>query len=339
MRITLLDDSIPFDGYTPANQPLGGGEKAFATIAGAFARRGHDVQVFNHCRYPMVIEGAEWKGWEVPRPSQTDVLIAFRKPALLSGVRSAKTRLLWLTAPGRSLETKAARELLDSHAPTLVFQGVAHRQSWTGKTAAALINPGVRIEYLEDAPSIPAEKPRAIVTTHPLHGLDWALDLWTGRIHKYCPEAELYVYSAVLAKAAEGGEVAEAIRPIFAKAQAAARHNVIVRKPQGDTAMAADYRQARVHLYPGNADDMICSTLMETQACGVPAVGRPLGAVRERLRDGGSGYAVPDDEAFVNVTLRLLTDDQLFWSMNQEGRMAARDRTWDVATADFEALF
>ena len=42
--------SIPFDGYASTSRPLGGAEKAFASLAGALARRGHDVHVYNRAR-------------------------------------------------------------------------------------------------------------------------------------------------------------------------------------------------------------------------------------------------------------------------------------------------
>ena len=41
MLVTLVDDSIPFNGMTPAYQPIGGAEKAFASLPAALARQGH----------------------------------------------------------------------------------------------------------------------------------------------------------------------------------------------------------------------------------------------------------------------------------------------------------
>ena len=57
MHITLVDDSIPFDGYSASSRALGGAEKAFASLPGALARRGHTVAVFNRCRWSMYVEG------------------------------------------------------------------------------------------------------------------------------------------------------------------------------------------------------------------------------------------------------------------------------------------
>ena len=163
MRITLIDDSIPFDGYTPGGQPLGGAEKAFASLPGALARRGHQVQVFNHCRFRMTIEGAQWETWEAQRPLQTDVLIAFRKPALLREVRQASRRILWLTAPAGYLKHPANMQALEDTQPALVFLGAGHHATWPGgKQRAAVIAPGVRFDYLAEEPTAPAAPPRAV---------------------------------------------------------------------------------------------------------------------------------------------------------------------------------
>lgn len=340
MRIILVDDSIPFDGYTPGGQPLGGAEKAFASLPGALVRRGHQVTVFNRCRYRMTIEGAQWETWEAQRPLQADVLIAFRKPSLLREIRQVRKRLLWLTAPAGYLAHPQCRDVLDETKPTLVFLGPTHHASWSGgPLRAAVVPPGLRRDYMADAPASLALPPRAVVTTHPSHGLDWLLRLWVERIRPEMPQAELHVYSMVLDKGQLGGEVPDALRPLLAQAVAAREHGVVVLRPKGDMGMAEDYRSARLHLYPGHADDMGCFTLMESQACGLPAVARPLGAACERLRDGQTGWVVPDDDAFVNVTLRIMRDDEVFWNLNRDARLHQAARSWDVAAAEFESLF
>jgi hypothetical protein len=338
MHITLVDDSIPFDGFSPANRPLGGAEKAFASLAGALVRRGHDLYVHNRARYPMTIEGAHWETLDKPFPAQTDALIAFRKPSLLGSVRLAGKRILWATASGRQLEP--ARKALESFQPQMVFQGVTQAEGWrvSADLPLHIIAPGLRNEFTGDAVTELTEPPTAVVTTHPAHGLSWLLDLWGDRIRPLAPTARLVVVSAVLDKGQGGIEIPEDIRPILAKAQAAAAHGVEIMAPQSDPGMAWLYRSARVHLYPGHADDMVCWTLMESQACGLPAVARGLGAVRERIRDGQTGQVVPDDAAFANVAARLLTDDGMFWSMNRDARLLQRERNWDVVAAEFDTL-
>ncbi|MBY0431549.1 MAG: glycosyltransferase [Rhodospirillales bacterium] len=341
MRITLIDDSIPFDGYTPTGNPLGGAEKAFASLPGALVRRGHQVTVFNRCRFRMTIEGAQWEPWETERPAETDILIAYRKPGLLGGVRGAGKRLLWVSAAPRYLGSAAAKKALDQFKPIVVLIGRTQHQAWSAPSAvrAVVIAPGLRYEYMAEQAATPMAPPRAIVTTHPLHGLDWLLTLWSRDIHPKVPAAQLHIYSNVLDRGAQGGEVPEEVRPVLAQALAVRDRGVVIVPPKGDFAMAGDYRQARAHLYPGHAEDMGCFTLIESQSCGVPAVVRPLGAAPERIRNGETGNAAPDDAAFANLTIRLLTDDGAFWGMNREAALHQRQRGWDQVAAEFEAVF
>ncbi len=339
MHITLVDDSIPFDGFTPAARPLGGAERAFAGLAAALARRGHDVRAYNRARYAMVIEGVRWETLDEPFPAQTDGLIAFRKPALLGSVRLAGKRLFWATQSGPRLAHE--RAVLEGYAPVqILLCGVAQTQGLgeTGGLPMRLVAPGLRADYLDDRPTQLAEAPTALVTTHPLHGLETLLELWGGRIQPQVAAARLLVVSAGLARGAAGEDMPEGYAPLLAKAQALAGRGVEIMAPLGDAGMAELYRTARLHLYPGHAEDMVCWTLRDSQACGLPAVTYGLGGIREAVRDGQTAQVVPDLDAVVNLTVRLLTDDDSFWSMSRDARLLQRERSWDVAAQEVEAL-
>ena len=146
MDILLVDDSIPFDGYTPSNQPLGGVEKAFARLPLALRRRGHKVRVINRCAFPIEIEDVPWQPWDTTPPDECDVLIAHRKPALLDfPVRAAK-RILWLGAPAGAIRQDANQEILARHSDApIVFNGAAHHVGCPIDLAnrAVTIEPGV----------------------------------------------------------------------------------------------------------------------------------------------------------------------------------------------------
>ena len=339
MRIVMVDDSVPFDGYTSGHQPLGGAEKAFASLASALAMKGHEVRAFNRCRFKMTIEGAKWEPWDNPRPFDTDLLIAWRKLGLLTSVRQAAKRLLWVAASPGYLERPSNREMIESTGAKLVFQSKAQLagfKSWKG-ASGAVIAPGVRSEYQDDAAIQPVSPPLAVCTTHPLHGLDWLLDLWP-KVRAKVPEARLALYSAALDKGRQGAEVAPEIRPILAKALGLEHQGVVIECPLGDHDMPGVWRQSRVHLFPGHADDWLATTLSESQASGIPAVARPLGAAPERLQDGQTGQLVPDADAFANVAAEIMSNDQLFWSMSRDAKIHQAGRGWDVAAAEIEAL-
>ena len=175
--------------------------------------------------------------------------------------------------------------------------------------------------------------PHAVVTTHPLHGLSKILELWRDRIHPAKADAKLTVYSAALAKGIDGEDVPEAIKPILDLVKSCAAANVEVSAPKGDSAMADTYRRSRVHLYPGHAKDFACWTLRDSQAAGLPAVAHGLGGLEDVVDNGQTGFIVPDDDAFANVALQILTDDGVYQSLNQAASAVERRRTW-VTAAD-----
>jgi hypothetical protein len=339
MHITLVDDSIPFDGYTASARPLGGAEKAFAALPGALSRRGHSVAVFNRCRWSMFIEGAQWETFEGRKPLTTDVLIALRKPPLLEFVRQARKRVLWHTSPGRFLDRKPTRRLLDDHRPLVLLCSQAQATDWQARgLAVGLLPPALKSDFLNPAQVEEAGPPRAIVTSHPAHGLDWLVDLWVDRIHPAVPQAELHIHSTGLANAAQGNGIEPELEPLALKVFAAKAQNVVVERPQGDHLMAQAFQQAAVHLYPGHPDDATAFTLMESQACGIPAVLRPLGAAPERVADGRSAYVAPDTDAFANLTTTLLGNADLRRSLGAEARALYAGRTWDAAALRLEAM-
>ncbi len=341
MHITFVDDSLAFDPVTPEARPLGGAEKAFAALPGALARRGHEVVVINRAPHPGTFAGAEWVGWEGARPARTDVLVAFRRAALLETVPEARHHALWVTSPAGYLNRPASQRPMDRVRPVVLMQGEAHRADWRPwrDFRTVVLAPGVNDVYRDEAPRVPADPPRAVVTTHPRHDLDWLLTLWTEVIRPRVPGAELQVVSAGLARGLAGETPDQTLAPLVERVRPLAPEGVVVLAPHADPGMAALYREARVHLYPGVESDMMAATLAESQATGLPAVARARGAAGERVRNGQTGYLVPDAEAFANVAVSVLTDESLFWSLSRDARMMQADRSWDRVAAEFERLW
>lgn len=333
MQITFLDDSFPYDGATPERQPLGGAERGLIGLAVAMAARGHQVSVINRCESAAEIDGVQWLPWDTPRPPETDVLVALRRPSLLGEIEAEK-RYLWAVGSAAGL----ARAELERHLPILLFRSSAQRQTWHEEgIACTVLEPGVAEAFRAPPENEPFEPPRVVVTTHPLAGLDGLLDAWVDGIYRKCPEASLHIHSMALARGASGGVVDDDIRPIFHRVRAAEPQNVIIERPGTEPQMAAAYRASRLHLYPAMADGADCATLADSQACGLPAVALDCAAVRERLANGETGFVVPDRDALVNVAVQIIQDGAVHQRL-REAALQRVKRSWDDAAADFEAL-
>jgi glycosyltransferase involved in cell wall biosynthesis len=343
MHILLIDDGIAFDGHAPDSRPLGGAEKAFARLAAALARRGHAVSAINRCAAQDTIEGVAWMPWETPRPSETEAVIAFRKARLLNEVADAPHRILWLWDSPASLADDAERMALAHHRPTLVFTGETHRKILKSELTSVVIVPGVGEAYrsvaANDSPPLVA-----LTTTHPAHGLQRIVRLWRDRIHPARPAAELHIYSAVLRRALDGGSLPDTLESVMDDVRAGRDEGISVRAPLADPGMAEVYGRARVHLYPIIKREMYASTLAESQAAGLPAVVRATGGataqILERVRNGGTGYFAPDDDAFVNLAQTMLEPEgAVYANVSRTAREEHAGRTWDAAAVEFEALF
>jgi glycosyltransferase involved in cell wall biosynthesis len=273
---------------------------------------------------------------------ETDVLIALHHPRLLDEVAQAKRKIFWVAGPARELDAPAAREALERHRPLLVFFSRPQYEAWTNTLGleAVVIEPGLASPYIEDAAMTPADAPVAVCTAHPLAGLDWLLKLWIERVRPEAATAELHVYSAMLDRAAAGGEVLPAVASVFARARDGAAHGVVIQRPQADPEMAQAYRRARVHLHPGSANEIYGFTLSESQAMGLPGVVRAANPiVVERIADGQTGVIAASDTAFVSAALNLLGDNLAFQRMSTNARMFKRGRSWAIAASEWESHF
>ncbi|MGB0697162.1 MAG: glycosyltransferase [Rhodospirillaceae bacterium] len=348
MRIALVEDGLSFDSASAAERPLGGPERALIGLADALALAGHSVKVYNRCAMAATLGKVDW----MPLPAdptkgakiEADVLVAWRKPALLAAAPkdAVGRRILWSMAAPEHLLGPDSRDLLEKFTPRLVYLSQAQRarSPFTGADAGVVVPPGVGKAFTaRPSPGMPPEgPPTAVITTHPMNGLDYALSAWANIIHPAVPEARLVIVSALLAQAAEGAELPSALSAVWQRTQDLADKGVEVHPPGDETTMADLYRQARVHLYPGHEDDMACWTLGESQACGLPAVVRPLGATEERISNGETGYVIPDAEAFGNVAVQLLSNDPVFQGQAEQAAQPHRRRSWIMAARDFELL-
>jgi hypothetical protein len=343
MNITMIDDSYAFDGASSSTRALGGAEKAFAHLATALAARGHDVTAINRCDYQSSVDGVLWVPFETPRPPESDVIVAFRKPELLGEFDDPGARsILWMWGSPKGLNQPVNQKILEKHDPAIVFVGTAQRRVWKSwrDFKEVTIAPGVAESYCDIFAEGEMPPPIAIVTTHPLHGLDTILRLWREGIHPENGKAELHIYSASLFKESVGPKLEE----IFKQVVAAGADKVIVKSPGSDSDMAAAYRKARVHFYPVIATEFYGLTLAESQAAGTPAViyasDGDASVIAERIGNGQTGHIAPDDDAFVNLALQLLADPSaMYQSLSRDAKTLQASRSWQNAAIEFEALW
>jgi len=333
MRIVMATEGPRIGAAGLADRPLGGVETAFALLAEAFARRGHDLEL----RAGDDPAEGSWAPL-APGGAPADLVIANRVPRLFRSLPAGR-RVLWLHNPAGYLRKPQHLLPLLAARPRIVTLGPSHAGTlpWVVPFTPVQIPLAVAPPFDTPPPERAPPPPVAIFTSNPLRGLDWLLELWSRRIRPAVPAAELHLYSGA---ATYGGDPRLAARaaPVLARAAAMAAEGVRLLAPLPRPALAARLCEARLMLYRGDSGETFCLALAEAQAAGLPAVVMPLGAVAERIADGATGVVARDDEAAAAAAIRLLTDDAAWQAMHRATLARGTGPSWDDIAARFEAL-
>jgi glycosyltransferase involved in cell wall biosynthesis len=338
-RIAIADDGIVFDGTTPEQGPLGGAESAVIGLAEALAARGHHVSVHNRTPAPRAHNGVEWQPLEAGLPERPDLYIANRGDKLIPLAPGARARSFWIHNPAGYLLKWRYLSKLARWRPTIVFSGASHASTYPrwAPGRRAIIPYGVADTFRGSSPR-PAPPPRAIFTSSPLRSLDWLLDLWSAEIRPRVPAAELHIFSGPATYGALGAAKAGKMLPVIERAAGMSDAGVVLRPPVAKAALAAELARMRLYLYRGDVGETFCLSAAEAQAMGLPGVVENIACMRERIRDGRTGFVVEGAEAFVAASVRLLTDDALWLAQHRNALSEQGGYGWNEAAAGFEQL-
>ena len=339
--IVLADDGIAFDGTTPAPGPLGGAESAVIELVDALARRGHRVRVCNMCERPLEHAGVRWTPLVEGLPATADLYIANRGNRLIPCMPGARRTVFWVHNPARYLLKLRNLWPLWRHRPAIVFAGRYHARTypaWAPAGDRRVIPYGIPEAFRDAEVAAGPPGPRAVFTSNPLRSLDWLLGQWAERIRPRVPGAELHVFSAPATYGARGAARAAAMGRVLDRARSLAEAGVVLRAPVAKGPLIGELRAARAMLYRGDPDETFCLAVGEAQAMGVPAVVQDRGSVAERVVDGETGTVAPDDAAFADAAVRLLTDDGLWRRQHDAAVARRRSWGWDDAARAFEEL-
>ena len=342
MLITFLDKSHIYDGSTINIKPLGGAEKSLIHLSEALANIGHVVRVYNNCVESKVINDVSWHQIKSIDANHSDVWIVHNDPRLFDLVSSNNKKILWLTSSGLKLARPENFLAAMKHKPTIIIQGENHINSIPDglkSLDASIIPSGHSLQFIKNEDLFPSVTPKALVTTHPLMGLDWIINLWVKHIHTKIPWAELHIYSYTLHKALSGKQVLDRYESILKLVENNLSYNIKVNLPKIDSEMVKEIRDMRVHLYPSHKFEVSAFSLSETQILGMPAVIRPLGAAVEKIFNGKTGFIANDEAQFVEYATRFLSDLSSFKRVNEVSKIMHKVRSWEKVAEEFLQVF
>ena len=328
--IDFLHKDAAFSGETLRSAPIGGTESSVVQLAEALAQRGHDVFVFNGVPAPRHEYGVHWLPYaEASRQARGEIGIAVSNPKVFNGLHF-RTHIFWLHNPlksWRQIKRGNVWPLIKTR-PYFVLLGEYHASRvprWFPSRGRKIIHHGIHEDFFRKVPASAPPLPRAIFTSQPYRGLGWLLDLWPA-VTRQVPGASLDVFAPKIHQAA-------------ANAERAAPGGVTFRGSIPRSGLIQELLAARVLLIPGHYDETYCLAAAEATAAGVPIVTMGIGALRERVCDGKTGFIASGKDEFAARTAELLSNDELWITMHRNCLSGAKLTGWDKRAEQWERLF
>jgi len=342
--------SIPWDGGTPREAPLGGTESAAIYLTEALACLGHDVRIYNNCPVPRAVNGVEYRRWETCKADALldppDVLVAVRDWHVIANNRFAPLQLFWT---GDASDQPFAKGL-DSPADRTAIDFLMLQSEWQESTYRSRFGLApwrclrTRLGFGPDFghQAVTSGVPRArrlVYASTPFRGLDLLL-AWFPAIRKACPDAELRVCSSMRIYGISQQEDRARFGPLY---DLTCQPGVTLLGSVAQPQLAKEMAQARVLAYPNHWPETFCIAAIEAQAAGCPVITSSLGALPETVGDGG--VCIPGDprsdpafrDRFIAEVVSLLTDDARWEAASRAAAYRARERySWDLIAREWE---
>lgn len=321
---------------------IAGTQTAFIELSRAFEKLGNTVNVYTDSLRVLETEGRTWKQLsQVDVNIEYDLMIVNVSPYLFENFKHIKTRkkILWIHNEAQYLLYWNRLKYLLKYLPIVVFSGKYHKS-----TLPFFIPTGGRkvIEYgLSEAVlqstvvETQSRTQKVYFTSNPLRSLRWIVDLWVKQIHPKVPTAELHVFSGWKTYGAWGVSVKKRMQAEIEYASQFADKKIIIRDVMPKHELFNEMKYGRAMFYRGDRAETFCLAVAEAQALGLPAVVCDLGAMKERVENGVSGFVAKNANMFIESALNILRDDKLFYSMSSNSIKNYTTNNWKNAANKF----
>lgn len=354
LDVVMVVPGLPFQGDSIKTKSLGGSETAALHMARELTKLGHYVRVFSQCEKAGEYDGvpylpiSEW----LPYCMNTshDITIIQRMPEAFSNRMASRLNILWChdLALGRaSGQFRGILWNVDQVAVVSKFMADQYKEVY-GLPDSVLwqTRNGVDLDLFKPFQHEPRQPKKLVYSARPERGLDRLLRDIFPALLKEDPGLKLTLlgydnmvdhmrefYQQINQLIAQFGDRIEG--PAFATKDQLYRH----------------YATARAYIYPTPGPtsptfrEVSCISAMECMASGLPIVTSRAGALPETIGEG-AGILIdgdPDSDAyrtaFIEATLRFVSDESAWLAASEAGRRHAAGLSWAAEAEQWSERF
>ncbi len=303
MKIYFIEKSIPFNSLDIDKPFISGSEKTLINISNELGNyKNLIVKVFNLTESKKIIGKIEWNNIENINPiDKPDILIGMSDANLLSFFK-CKRNFLWshsIQSIEKFLRKKQLFAFLKNK-PVMILEGDYHFKnrsfftSMFGKKKLPIAVDNDFINYKIDRHYVPSR--RAIFTTRSDRNLDFLIKCWSSIIIE-SDNSCLY------------------INPPFNLTDENTKLGIRLRKKGNKFDLINELASSRVMLNPGHKGEVYCLAAEEARELCVPIVTLGIGSLSERVEHGITGFIAKNTKEFIDYTIKILNDDELYLSL------------------------
>ena len=303
MKIYFIEKSIPFNSLDIDKPFISGSEKTLINISNELGNyKNLIVKVFNLTESKKIIGKIEWNNIENINPiDKPDILIGMSDANLLSFFK-CKRNFLWshsIQSIEKFLRKKQLFAFLKNK-PVMILEGDYHFKnrsfftSMFGKKKLPIAVDNDFINYKIDRHYVPSRK--AIFTTRSDRNLDFLIKCWSSIIIE-SDNSCLY------------------INPPFNLTDENTKLGIRLRKKGNKFDLINELASSRVMLNPGHKGEVYCLAAEEARELCVPIVTLGIGSLSERVEHGITGFIAKNTKEFIDYTIKILNDDELYLSL------------------------
>ena len=338
MHIVFLDNSIKFNGKSLNIKAIDSMQKNLILFAESLAEKNYKVFVYNNTSKEELVSGVFWQNYERVRGKKIkcDILIVLQDTDLIENSINASLKYFWLVKPILEKNHKNTVLNLMKAKYNILFENynivdtLPHIYRFISKfrLQAGVCKDFISVKHINFGIS------NAFVTSHPLRGLDWLIDLWCNFIHNKVPWAELHIYSNLLNKnkLSKNVKISNLQLKIFSKKNA----GICVKQPLPQNQFIKLLSNYRVHLNPILTETSQLTTLLESQASGIPVISRANNSIYDFIYDNETGYITNNHNKFAKKTIEILTNKSLFINLSNNSRLNTHIKLWSDIVLNFE---
>jgi glycosyltransferase involved in cell wall biosynthesis len=341
MRILMLYANDLFDSDLE-EKSIAGTQTAFIELSRAFEQLGAVVNVYTDTHRVLDGSGRTWNQLsQVVGTVLYDLMIVNVSPYLFEKFKyiNAKRKILWIHNEAKYLLYWHRLKYLLKHMPVVVFSGKYHKSTlpfFIPTGGRKVIPVGISDHILEMGESVPTKRSKKVYSaSSPLKSLRWLVDLWVTQIHPNNSDAELHIFAEWKTYGVLGKSVKHRIQTEIEYASQFTGNKIVIRDLMPKHELLQEMRNGCAILYRGDRAETFCLAVAEAQALGLPAVVSNLGAMKEKVEHGVTGFVVKNDADFVTSTLCILSDDQLHESISSAAKIRYVEMNWLNAAKQF----